>query len=702
MADLSYSAWPVERLGEALEALARQARLPMRRPQITIPPPSLDGDGIALKPWLDWAGERLGLELEEVESAPSAFQGMLRAAGPALIVLTEETGTRVLLLHRHRRGRLCLVGQDLRRHWVPLERVYRALTAQLEVGLAPEVDALLSTAGIRGRHRALAASTLLEEQLGELRVRGCWLLRAPPGTGFTRQLLANGIPQGVLAMLAIFALLYGLEILGWGLVGRGALEGRLDPGWLIAWFLLLLGNVPLELAGHRLQARITLETGKLLKQRLLAGALNMDIDAVRQQGAGHLLGQVIESQALESLALNGGLSVLVALVELALAAWVLYQGAGGGPHLLLLAAWLLLAVALGWRYYRALGSWTQARLDLTHDLVEAMVGHRTQLAQGSPDTRHQVEDQSLERFLSLSSDLDRRLVPLFGGLPRGWLVVGLLGLTPAFTLGDASTTGLAIGLGGVLLAWRAFAGAVSGLAALARAGVAWEAVSPLFQAAGLVERATGMEPVHPDLPSVLVQARDLSFRYRPQGEPLLHGCNLRIQHGERVLVEGPSGGGKSTLAALLAGLRQADSGLLLLAGLDRATLGADWRKLVASAPQFHENHVLTGSLAYNLLLGRRWPASEGDLDEAEDLCRELGLGPLLDRMPSGLMQMVGETGWQLSHGERSRLYLARALLQGAPLVVLDESFAALDPETLGECLQCAMRHAETLLVIAHP
>ena len=71
-------------------------------------------------------------------------------------------------------------------------------------------------------------------------------------------------------------------------------------------------------------------------------------------------------------------------------------------------------------------------------------------------------------------------------------------------------------------------------------------------------------------------------------------------------------------------------------------------------------------------------------------------------MPSGLMQMVGETGWQLSHGERSRLYLARALLQGAPLVVLDESFAALDPETLGVCLSCALRRADTLLVIAHP
>jgi len=58
-------------------------------------------------------------------------------------------------------------------------------------------------------------------------------------------------------------------------------------------------------------------------------------------------------------------------------------------------------------------------------------------------------------------------------------------------------------------------------------------------------------------------------------------------------------------------------------------------------------------------------------------------------MPAGLLQMVGETGWQLSHGERSRLYIARALLEGADVVLLDESFAALDPENLSApCNTC--------------
>ena len=103
-----------------------------------------------------------------------------------------------------------------------------------------------------------------------------------------------------------------------------------------------------------------------------------------------------------------------------------------------------------------------------------------------------------------------------------------------------------------------------------------------------------------------------------------------------------------------------------------------------------------------LLMGRRWPPQPGDVEEAEALCGALGLGDLLGRMPAGLLQMVGETGWQLSHGEKSRLYIARALLQGADLVIFDESFAALDPENLQRALRCVLDRASTLLVIAHP
>ena len=167
----------------------------------------------------------------------------------------------------------------------------------------------------------------------------------------------------------------------------------------------------------------------------------------------------------------------------------------------------------------------------------------------------------------------------------------------------------------------------------------------------------------------------MGLTYPGAGRPVLRPLHFAIGRTDRILLEGPSGGGKSTLASLIIGMRQPTVGTVLLDGVDRHAWGMEgWRQRITGAPQFHRNHLLAGTLAFNLLLGRRWPPTPDDLDAADRVCRELGLGDLLDRMPAGLQQLVGETGWQLSHGERSRVFLARALLQDADLVVLDESF----------------------------
>ena len=123
--------------------------------------------------------------------------------------------------------------------------------------------------------------------------------------------------------------------------------------------------------------------------------------------------------------------------------------------------------------------------------------------------------------------------------------------------------------------------------------------------------------------------------------------------------------------------------------------------MIASAPQFYKNHVFAESLAFNLLLGRAWPPSPEDLREAHSVVRALGLGSLVDRMPAGLFQHVGESGWQLSHGEKSRVFLARTLLQRAELLVLDETFGALDPGTLEKCMKVVLERAKALVVITH-
>jgi ATP-binding cassette subfamily B protein len=207
----------------------------------------------------------------------------------------------------------------------------------------------------------------------------------------------------------------------------------------------------------------------------------------------------------------------------------------------------------------------------------------------------------------------------------------------------------------------------------------------------------------PQRGELLVEAQGADFGFGPGRAAVLEGVSTRLHAGDHVLLEGPSGGGKSTLAALLAGLHLPTKGLLLASGLDRHTLGhLGWRRRVVAAPQSHENHLLQGSLAFNLLFGCQWPATAEELADAKAICAELGLQDLIARMPQGLHQAVGSVGWRLSQGERSRVFIARALLQGSELVVLDESFAVLDPDTLAKAMACVRKRARTLLVVAHP
>ncbi len=355
--------------------------------------------------------------------------------------------------------------------------------------------------------------------------------------------------------------------------------------------------------------------GALLKSRLLRGALNLDPDEAGQRGVGELFGRVLEADRVEAFALSGGFVGLVALIELGFAVAVVSLGAAGGLQTALLLGWLGLSGGLCWHYVRWRRTWSDRRLGLTQDLVEAMVGHRTRLGQAPRDTWHVREDQALADYLGPSRTMDRMMTWVTGIVPRGWLVVGVAGLIPAFMAGSASAGAMAVSLGGMLMAYRALDRMAFSLVHLADAGIAWRHISPLFRAAARREPAGAVAIGMPEITS-------------PKGS------TFRLETGDRVLLQGPSGGGKSTLASVVSGLRPASSGLLLLGGFDGATLGSRaWRQRVVAAPQFHGNHVVSGTFAFNLLMGRRWPPKAEDVEEAEAVCRELGLGSLIDRMP---------------------------------------------------------------------
>ena len=519
---------------------------------------------------------------------------------------------------------------------------------------------------------------------------------------FWQQMRMAGLVTRLGALLSAHALETALLFASWAFLGSGALSGRLDYAWLTAWALCLASTVPLRAASRWLEGVVAVGFGGLLKQRLMVGAMTMDADLMRRKGAGELLSEVLESEAIEQLGASGGLQIVLAALELLLAPIVIAFGAAAGAEITLLILWAGVCALLISQNVRRRSSWTRKRLGLTHHLVEKMSAHRTRLAQQSPSDWHHEEDRETEQYARMSETLDRSSAWIETALPRSYVIAAFAVLAPSFLSGKASLAQLAVSFGAILFTSAAIERLTAWLTPGAAAWIAWQNVKGMFDAAAGADLGE-LPPEVSSISNTILQAHNVVFTHQSRYEPILKGCSLAIERGDFVLLQGDSGSGKSTLVSLLGGLRRPSGGLLLAGGLDRHTLGeATWRHRIAVAPQYHENHIFTAPLSFNLLLGRPYPHSTQDLEEAKELCHELGLGPLLDRMPAGLDQIVGETGWQLSQGERGRVFLGRALLQNAEVVMLDESLGALDPQNLRQCLDCVTRRAKTLLVVAHP
>jgi len=156
---------------------------------------------------------------------------------------------------------------------------------------------------------------------------------------------------------------YGLWIGSWWVLGRMALSGRLDFGWLVAWQLVLLTIIPFQLLSTHAGGVFAIRVGAILKRRLFFGALKVEPDEIRRLGIGQLLGQVIESELLESMALQGAFLCVTALIELTMAGAVFAFGAQSLLHVMLLIFWGVLSLFLFLRYVRARQLWTAERLD---------------------------------------------------------------------------------------------------------------------------------------------------------------------------------------------------------------------------------------------------------------------------------------------------------------------------------------------------
>ncbi|MGK5671292.1 thiol reductant ABC exporter subunit CydC [Micromonospora sp. URMC 106] len=190
---------------------------------------------------------------------------------------------------------------------------------------------------------------------------------------------------------------------------------------------------------------------------------------------------------------------------------------------------------------------------------------------------------------------------------------------------------------------------------------------------------------------------DVRFGYLP-GRAVLRGVSFTIRPGETVALVGASGVGKSTCVHLL--LRYADptAGRITVGGVDlRGLTDSDLRRTVTVVPQ--DVHLFPGSIADNIRLGRP-DATDADVRRVADAAQ---VSAFADELPQGLDTPVGERGGALSGGQRARVAVARALLTGAPVLVLDEAVANLDARTERDLAQAldAARAGRATMVIAH-
>ncbi len=694
--------WPVDHLSEALELLAHRAGYGTSAGEVAPPSPEVEPSRV----WMFALGDRLGVELEPITPLYRELPDVVERAAPCIIQVRRQGRPSYLVLLGRRWGKLLLLARDATVASVKTSSALSLMREEQEATVA-EVDQLLDGVEMSPRARARARSRLLLQRLGQAQLRTGWIMR-PKRTAKRRTLLGD-IPSLIAGILVSHTLLSLVLAGSFWLLGRAALQAHLEPGWFQGWIAVIACSIPLRMLEVWWQGVFSIKVGTLLKQQLLAGILKLTPDEVRLDGIGRHFGRVAEAEVVEQLALGGALLAMLSLLDLVLAAIILVLGAGGWPQALVLAAWVGVALVLGRRHYSVQRTWSSARIEITHDLLERMLGHRTRLAQLPLERWHDGEDQRLSAYAETSKEMDRRTMQLTALLRDGWLVLGLLTLLPAFAFGAADASALAVSVGGILLALRAFDEIASFFQQVSQAAASFEQIRELLLAVARPELESkvplDMEggKLTEQLGGTLIEARGLTFRHDARTRPVLENLSLQIARGDRILLEGPSGGGKSTLVSLLTGLRTPQAGVMLLRGLDRPTFGTSgWRRRITAAPQFHENHVLSGSFAYNLLLGREWPTNPEMQEKAAALCKELGLGELIAKMPAGLQEMIGETGWQLSHGEKSRLYIARTLLQGVELVILDESFASLDPETMRVAQRCVLNHAPALVVVSHP
>lgn len=200
------------------------------------------------------------------------------------------------------------------------------------------------------------------------------------------------------------------------------------------------------------------------------------------------------------------------------------------------------------------------------------------------------------------------------------------------------------------------------------------------------------------LDNLNIALQNVSFSYGKENAEVLHGIDLTIRPGTVTALVGPSGSGKSTIAKLIAGFWDVTGGEITVGGQNvRKIPLRQWTAQIAYVSQ--DNYLFDRTIRENIRIGRK----DATDTEVEAASKAAGCEEFIRRLKNGYDTVVGSGGGRLSGGERQRVAIARAMLKNAPIVILDEATASIDPENEAAIQKAisALTKGKTLIVIAH-
>lgn len=218
-------------------------------------------------------------------------------------------------------------------------------------------------------------------------------------------------------------------------------------------------------------------------------------------------------------------------------------------------------------------------------------------------------------------------------------------------------------------------------------------IESILEKKPLPETAHAQEPENNS-----ITFENVSFRYEDAGRDALHQINLAIKEGEHVAFVGPSGGGKTTLASLVARFFDITEGRILIGNKDVKEIPSKQLMDMVSFV-FQDSKLLKTSILENVRMGKK----DATREEVMQALKEAQCEDIIAKLPDGIDTVIGSSGTYVSGGEAQRLSIARAMLKNAPILILDEATAFADPDNEAKVQEAFSRlsKGKTVIMIAH-